>query len=207
MSTKQVKLGVFLLLFLWGIHPSPATAAETTAPVYIRNQQIREAQGTYRETREEAVSERIETRDTDAYRETMREAREVRRASISGARYTFRTERARIHGERLARRFAFYEQRLTNIANRIATRIEKERSEGKDVSSAQSSLDAARTALATAVADGKKAVEMFTTITATTWDTQQPEIKAAIEQAQLARKGFAQSHKFLADSIRALATN
>ncbi len=75
------------------------------------------------------------------------------------------------------------------------------------MSTAQSSLDAAKTALAVAVADGKKAVEMFANITTATWNAQQPEIKAAIDQAQTARKGFAQSHKLLADAIRALATN
>jgi hypothetical protein len=137
-------------------------------------------------------------------RETVQEAREVRKATMAAARRTYRSERAQVHGERLDRRFAFYAQRLTTIATRIQTRIDTKKQTGADVATAQAALDKAKLLITQATSEGAQAVSLFENITVTTWDLQAPQIKAAIEQANKARMSFVSARLALLDAAAAL---
>jgi hypothetical protein len=123
---------------------------------------------------------------------------------IGTMRQTIRSDRAKIHADRLARRFSFYTQRLTNIATRIQTNIDNQKAAGKDVTSAQTQLTTAKATLASATADGNTAVSMFNAITVEKWDQQQPQIKAAITQAQKARSEFVQARQQLIAVVQLL---
>jgi hypothetical protein len=122
-------------------------------------------------------------------------------------RETVRTNVAHRHASRLERRFGFYVTRLTKIADRIQSRIDKEKTEGKDVSSAQTNLDSARTKLTQAQVDGTKAVAAFNAITPEDWDQQKADVQAAKDLAKNARQEFVDARKLMVDAVQALTTN
>ncbi len=192
-------------LFTLLAYPLPAHATTASAAAEKR-ETIKSANEEFRTQKTDAIKDLRTTKASGAaqLKETMEDARTVRKATISGARQLYRSERAANHGERIERRFTFYAQRLTNIATRIQKRIDTEKAAGKDVSAAQTALDKAKTLLAQAVVDSKQAVTMFQSISVATWDTQSPEIKAAIEQANKARAGFVQTRLSLIDATAAL---
>jgi len=123
---------------------------------------------------------------------------------IKTMRGDIRSDRAKIHSDRLKNHFAFYATRLTNIDTRIQSLIDKKKAAGKNTDTAQTQLNTSKNTLAQAIADGNKAVDMFNTIPANTWDTQKPEVKAAITQAQLARKEFADARSQAVQAVKLL---
>lgn len=117
---------------------------------------------------------------------------------------TLRTDHAKLHADRLERRFNFYFTRLSNIATRIQTNIDKTKAAGKNVAAVQTQLDTANTTLNQAKTDGASAVSMFRSIPVGSWDLQKPDVKAAIAQAQKARGEFVTARKQLVDVVTAL---
>lgn len=138
------------------------------------------------------------------FRQEVQEIRQETKTAVQTARQEFRVNKASEHGSRLEKRFAFYAQRLNNIIARIQRHIDAKKNDGKDVSNVQSKLDNAKQVLATAVSDGQKAVALFKAINVDTWDVQRPEIKAAIEQANKARKGFVETRRLLIEVVQLL---
>lgn len=124
--------------------------------------------------------------------------------TIQTIKETSRSERADFHANRLERQFSMIESRLESIAKRIQSLIDKKKANGKDVSQAQAQLDSGKKMLAKAVLDGEKAVEMFGDITIDSWDVQKAEIKAAIDQAKLARREFIEAQKLMVQSVKLL---
>ncbi len=180
-------------------HPRLSKAEETdTRPVQVRNEAIKEANDNLRETRKNTQK---------SVKKTMEDARMERKASVSATRQTYRSERAKLHGERIEKRFAFYAERLSNIATRLQSRIDKLKAEGKDVQSPQQALDISLVTLEKAINDSKVAVEMFGNISISTWDSQQPEIKAAIVQAGVARTGFTIAQGQMMSVVRQIKEN
>lgn len=209
---SQYKVAALLFLSVSLVLTVPVIRAETnsnpstsnTAPAKTRNATVKDAIRT-------GKAEVRDIRSTEASRsDKLREIKNTRqevRDKIQDARQTFRSERAKLHGERLQRRFLWYEERLNDIALRIQTRIDKEKAGGADVAAAQTALNTGKAKLATAVADGKKAVEMFSVITVDTWDIQKPEVKAAIDQANTARRGFVDARQSMMSAVSALGNN
>lgn len=136
-------------------------------------------------------------------RQTIRQGMKKEVATI---RQTIRTERNKIHADRLQVRFGFYADRLNNIAARIQILITKDQTAGKNVTKAQAQLDAGKATLTQAIADGQQAVSMFNSISVATWNVQQPEIKAAIAQAQKARKEFVTARQSMVSAVSILKT-
>lgn len=137
----------------------------------------------------------------EEFKEKVKTEKEELKTEVKEARETFRSERAKVHADRLEKRFAEYNTRLTNIAARIQKNIDAKKAAGKDVSSAQTKLDAAKATLAQAVTDGATAVSMFRAITVSTWNVQLPEVKAAIEAANKARLEFVNARKGMIDAV------
>ncbi len=195
---------VFSLLTITVLGPHAGTihAVETiTSAVMKRNETIRENNQEFRGEVKDTLRSATEPGEM---RGVVKSLNKERIASNSAARQLYRSERAQNHGERIEKRFAFYEERLRNIAARIQIRITTEKTAGKDTSAAQAALDKANTLLTQAVADGKLAVGMFQNISVAVWSTQAPEVKAAIEQANKARSGFVQVRLALIDATSAL---
>lgn len=134
-------------------------------------------------------------------KQEIKEAREEFKDEVKTANQQFRSEKAKQHADRLERRFAYYAKRFNTIATRIQTLIDKKKAAGKDITKAQAQLDASKVTLNQAIADGKKAVDMFRSITVATWDVQKPEVKAAIDQAQKARKEFVEAQTELLKTV------
>lgn len=200
-------LTLFAVLILFSTVLPTVTHAQTPKPPQLRNQDIRETNQEFKEDLKNARSEYKETKDREAFKRDVDQAKEERKVGVQIAKQTFRVNRALIHADRLERRFAFYEKRLKDIANRVAKRIEKEKSEGKDVVSAQSHINSALTTLSSAVENGKQAVTAFKAITPKSWEEQKIEASAAKDLAKKARDGFAQTRKLLIDAVSALKNN
>ncbi|PWU22757.1 hypothetical protein C5B42_05190 [Candidatus Cerribacteria bacterium 'Amazon FNV 2010 28 9'] len=136
--------------------------------------------------------------------QTLRGEIKTLRADIATTRQTIRSDRGKFHAMILQRHFNFYAARLQNIATRVQNNINTQKSKGKDVTTAQSQLDTANATLKTAIADGQTAVSMFNNITVSAWNVQQPQIKAAIDQAQKARSEFVQARLQLLTVVQTL---
>lgn len=129
------------------------------------------------------------------------------RTAVKTIKQTIRTEKGKLHAATLQKNFGIYALRLNNIAARIQSAIDKSKAAGKDTTKAQAQLDTAKTTLAQAIADGQKAVDMFNAVTTASWNTQLPEIKAAIAEANMARKEFVQARIQMVQTVKLLRTN
>lgn len=137
----------------------------------------------------------------DDFKTKVKTEKEELKTEIKTDRETFRSERAKTHADRIEKRFAEYNTRLTNIATRIQKNIDAKKAAGKDVTSAQTQLTSAKATLAQAVTDGATAVAMFRAITVSTWNVQLPEVKAAIDAANKARLEFVAARKGMVDTV------
>lgn len=200
-KTKTLATGMLLSALVLTTSSFAYAIEATTLPIRERNETMKATNQEFRTEVKDAIKTATKPGEM---RGTVRELNQERMASNSATRQLYRSERAQNHGERIERRFAFYAQRLTNIATRIQSRIDTEKAAGKDTTAAQSALDKAKTLLTQAVADGKQAVTMFQSISVAVWSTQAPEIKAAIEQANKARTGFVQARLSLIDATTSL---
>jgi hypothetical protein len=105
----------------------------------------------------------------------------------------------------LERRFGFYARRLTNIADRIQSRIDKVKATGKDTTAAQAKLDSARQALTQATTDGQAAIAALRAITPAPWAQQKDAFMAAKDLAKKARQEFVDARKLMVQAVQLLA--
>lgn len=124
--------------------------------------------------------------------------------SMQTLKETMRSTRNKEHATRLERNFGSYAVRLNNIAARIQSAIDKKTASGKATATAQAQLNTGKDTLAQAIKDGQTAVNMFNNISIAKWDVQNTEVKAAITQAQLARKEFAEARTQMVKAVSLL---
>lgn len=160
------------------------------------------------ENNQNRIEARQEIKENRAdFKEQLEKQKEEVKERVQNIRETLRDNASERHARRLENRFALYNKQLTNISVRTQTRIDKEKAEGKDTSKAQEALNKAKTTLAKAVEDGKKAVQAFRDIKPEDFSLQQAAVKAAIALTQTARTGFIDSRKLMVEAVVALKTN
>lgn len=130
--------------------------------------------------------------------------RAVEIQEIKQGRQEFRSNVAENHANRLERRFKFYFDRLSGIITRFQTRLDTLKAGGKDISTVQTRLDAAKTKLAEAKTKGEVAVTAFRAIDPAKFNEQKTEAKAARDLAQAARALFKEVHNLLKDALKSL---
>lgn len=113
-----------------------------------------------------------------------------------------RDQLAKAHAERLERRFAFYAKRLSSIAERLQSRLNTLKDEGKNISVPQKSLDTAKAELQKAQTAASNAVVLFTIIPTEEGVPQQTALTKAKEAATEARKSFIAAHKLLTQAVK-----
>lgn len=116
-----------------------------------------------------------------------------------------RSALAQKHAANLELQFNNHFTRLMTIASKIQTRIDILKTEGKDTSTAQTKLDAAKASLESAKSLGQDAVAAFTAIEGTTADEQRAQATAAKEKAMAAREALMAALKSLKEAVEALA--
>jgi len=119
---------------------------------------------------------------------------------------TMRSNIAENHANRLEKRFKFYSERLNNIISRFQTRLDLLKKDGKDPSSAQAKLDAAKAKLAEAKVKGEAAVAAFKAIDPAKFSEQKTEALAARDLATAARKLFIDTETLLKEALKSLKT-
>jgi hypothetical protein len=132
------------------------------------------------EIRQERIEERTEKR------EEVKEKIQERRSNI-----------AENHATRLEKGFASYFMRFSNIISRFQTRLDLLKKEGKDVASAQTKLDSAKTKLSEARSKGDASIAAFKAIDPAKVTEQKTELIAARDMATAARKLFTETHDLL----------
>lgn len=113
---------------------------------------------------------------------------------------------AQNHSNRLARRFKFYETRLTSILTRFQARIDFLEQEGKLVGTVQTKLDLVTAKLEAAVEKAKEATAAFDAIQPGTMAEQKDALNAARELATETRELFQETHELLKLALRELKT-
>ena len=93
---------------------------------------------------------------------------------------------------------------FTNIITKINSRIEKQKAEGWDTTTASQNVASAQTALDSAVSLCKQAVEKFDSVPADTWATQKDTIQQARSLAKQARDQFFTARRSVVAAIHAL---
>ncbi len=165
-------------------------AMSTTVPIVLAQDgstyqnRIEERQTNREETRtqvEENVQERQDTRQ---------ERRENRRDNT-----------AQLHAARLTNRFGFYSQRLTNLIDKIETKLSEMATEGKDVTAAQAKLNEAKAALDKAKSLGSQAITAFEAIEPAEYETQRDRALAARDLAQQARKNYQEAVFLMKEAV------
>jgi hypothetical protein len=116
----------------------------------------------------------------------------------------FRSNIAENHANRLQNRFGFYFSRLDNIIARFQRRLDALKGEGRDVTSIQTKLDAAKSKLAEAKAKGGEAIAAFRAIDPAKFSEQRTQRLAARDLASAARKLFVETHNLLKEAVRLL---
>lgn len=106
------------------------------------------------------------------------------------------------HADRLEKRFALYTKRLTSLADKIQTRIDKREQEGKKNGDAQLKVDTARKQLVLATELGAEAVKMFRAIEPAKYTEQRDQAIKARDKAKEARKAFVETHRLLREAIQ-----
>lgn len=113
-----------------------------------------------------------------------------------------RDKRAENHANRLEERFTNYYDRLNKIIEKVQTRLTNMKSDGKDVTSAQSKLDEAKTKLESAKTLGSESVSLFNSIEADKLEEQKEVIVSARDKANESRKAYIESHKLIKESVK-----
>ncbi len=127
-------------------------------------------------------------------REKVIEKREENRVKIAD----HRADRLRAHCDVLTKHF-------TNMFTKIQSRITFLKGEGKDTTSAETSLTEAKTSLASAQALCTQAANAYDAIPAEGLSTQNSLIREAKALAKKAHDAFVETHKLTAATLRTLA--
>lgn len=115
---------------------------------------------------------------------------------------------AAVHALRLQRRFEFYYQRLSDIGDKLATRLQTLANEGKDVTAAQANLTNALMLLEEAKEQADASIAKFNSIDPEQYQAQRHLALQARDEAQLARLSFQQVLTQLRQTVQlAMTTN
>jgi len=115
---------------------------------------------------------------------------------------------AAVHALRLQRRFEFYYQRLSDIGDKLATRLQTLANEGKDVTAAQANLTNALMLLEEAKEQADASIAKFNSIDPEQYQAQRQLALQARDEAQLARLSFQQVLIQLRQTVQlAMTTN
>ena len=130
-----------------------------------------------------------------------------RKAEVNEIRLDLQQVRSKVaenHANRLERRFKFYYERLSRIMDKFQARIEYLKTQDKDTTVVQTKLDAAKAKLEAAKVKGEEAVAAFRAIEPGKWEEQKPEMLAARDLSEDARKLFKESFGLLKDALKEL---
>ncbi len=115
---------------------------------------------------------------------------------------------AAVHALRLQRRFEFYYQRLSDIGDKLATRLQTLANEGRDVTAAQANLTNALMLLEEAKEQADASIAKFNSIDPEQYQAQRHLALQARDEAQLARLSFQQVLTQLRQTVQlAMTTN
>lgn len=144
---------------------------------------------------------------TNASPSTLRQDIKEKRGEIRTDRQELRTTMAKKRSEELSKHCAMVETNLTNILTRIDTRITKQKAEGKDVSTAETSAAEARTDLDSGKSYCDQAVTKFDSVPTDKWETQKPVLTEARALAKQSREMFVKARKAIGTAVKSLMAN
>lgn len=179
-----------------------ALVMTTAAPVALAQEgstyqdRVEERRTLFGENSQERQANREEIRtqvgeNVQERQDTRQERRETRRDSV-----------AQFHATRLTNRFGFYSQRLTNLIEKVDTKLSEMASEGKDVAAAQVKLDEAQSALNESKSLGSQAIAAFEAIEPAEYETQRDQALAARDLAQQARESYKEAVSLMKEAVK-----
>jgi len=127
------------------------------------------------------------------------------REDVLERRQEKRSDIAEKKADRLQAHCDLLETRFTSLFDRIARRIQKLQTAGKDTNTAETAVAEAKANLASAQSLCRQAVEKFNSVPVDSWSTQQPVIIEAKDLAKRAREMFVKTHQAVAKALRTLA--
>lgn len=165
-----------------------------------------EAKATERAKKVEERKNEIEAKATERAGkiEERKDEIEAKVTQRAGEKQERRTEIAQKHAINLELHFNAHYKRLATMADKIQTRINTFKSEGKDVSVAQAKLDSAKASLETAKSLGLEAIAAFKAIDPTQYEEQRDQALAAKQKAEQARKAFMTALEGMKETVKAL---
>lgn len=137
-------------------------------------------------------------------REQIKDKREDLKATVSAKRQEFRSEVAAMHANRLDNRFGFYHRRLNTVIEKMQTRINKLKENGKDVTAAQTKLDEAKAKLAEANKYSMDSIAKFRSIDPAKYAEQKAIALEARDLAAKGREAFVATTKLLKECLELL---
>lgn len=140
----------------------------------------------------EEVRQNIQDRKDD--RQEQKEERMENRQQL-------RSDVAEKHANRLKNRFGFYSNRLNNLLEKLETRLQNMSDEGKDVTTAEEKLNAAKTALEEGKTLADQAVAAFNAIDPEDYETQRDKALAARDIAEEARAKFKEAVSLMREAV------
>lgn len=138
--------------------------------------------------RQENFEERKEKRIEN--QEQRKEERQEKQESRQEERQEKRAEKMDEAADRIEKRFAMHEQKLSNWLERAEKHVSDLKAKGKDTAATEKSIAKAKTTLTEAVTLGKASVAQVRAIEATDWQTQKPAMQAARESVKKAQAAF-----------------
>ena len=127
------------------------------------------------------------------------EKRSETQAKIQEKRTEVRTKVSEVHGRRLKHNFGVYYQRLSNIINRLQSRLTALEDQGKDIAAAEEKLTDAESMLESAKMKGETAVTAFLSEPK---EDQREAALAARDVAKEARLEFMAVFSFLKEVVQ-----
>ncbi len=113
---------------------------------------------------------------------------------------------AQVHARRVQRRFNFYNQRLSIIANKLQSRLQALAAEGQDVSAAQEKLEEALQMIEIGMAQAQEATDQLNEVDLEQFPEQRQSALQAREQIQEARTNFLTAVELMREAVQAAIT-
>lgn len=144
---------------------------------------------------------------TDAPTTSLRQEKKEIREELQVKNQENRVNATKKRSEALSKHCSVVESRLNAIITKVESRIAKQKTDGKDVSVAESAVADAKTSLATGKSYCEQALVKFDSVPTDKWSTQKPVIIEAKELAKKSREMFVSTRKSLATAVQALIAN